>query len=193
MVDLFGNSFENSCETVLGIDGNLFVWRNSLGSNDSRKSWSLCMSEQVLTPPLARLALSPRPRTLLRLPEAQSSGLGAGTEADRPVRLCGTCGVHGAWLGSSYCCVRCRDSGGAVHGLWCSQDLGPAAANCTKARRSSFTLAAQVGPELVAFRADGRFYTRAAASQYIRRRHASDQANLEALLLERSGCPSTWS
>ena len=156
------------------------------------------MTEQVLTPPLASLSLSPRPRTPLRLPESQFSGPRAGTEAGRPVRLCRACGAHGAWHGSSYCCVRCRDTGGTEHGLWCSQDCpGPGVANCTMASRSSFTLAAQVGPDLAAFRSAGRILTRVTIIQYIQRREwLTEEARLEGLLEERFGwinpdrCPS---
>ena len=77
--------------------------------------------------------------------------------------------------------MRCRDTGGTVHGLWCSQDIGPGVANCTMASRSSFTLAAQMGPELEAF---GLLLTRVTVSQYIQRREAlAQEARLEALLV----------
>ena len=113
----------------------------------------------------------------------------AGTEAGRPARLCRACGEHGAWHGSSYCCCQCRDTDGRVHGLWCSQDCpGPGVANCTRAKVSPFTLAAQ-DPELLLLRPRARPLSRGTASQHIRCRDEvqREEASLEALFRHRFG------
>ena len=119
----------------------------------------------------------------------------AGSEGGRRPRLCRSCGAYGGWHGSSYCCCQCRDTGGAAHGLWCSQDCpGPGVANCTTAKVSLFTLAARVGPKLEFFRSRGRLLTRATANQHLRwcedrREVMREERNVKALLRDRYGWP----
>ena len=132
-------------------------------------------------------AADTRPRQSIR-PEDEGSILSAGSEAGRPPRLCRACGAYGAWNGSNYCCCQCRDTGGRLHGLWCSQGCpGPGVANCTIAIVSSFTLAAKVGPDLSKLRSKGRLLTRVTASEYIQQRKSSEEARLERLFRDRFG------
>jgi len=122
-----------------------------------------------MNPPTA--AADTRPRQRFR-PEDEGSILSPGSEAGRPPRLCLACGAYGAWNGSNYCCCRCRDTRGAVHGLWCSQDCpGPGVTNCTIV--VVVQLAAEVGPRLSMLRPKGRLLTRVTAIEYIEQRSAS--------------------